>query len=91
VTRKPLSVLEAQTILNDMPGLSVTDLDNKAIYPTATQAEGMFETYVGRVRKDPVCKNGLIFWIVSDNLLKGAALNAVQIACAAWNHGRNGQ
>ena len=91
VTRKPLSVFEAQTILNDMPGLRVTDMDNKATYPTSTQAEGMFETYIGRVRKDPVCKNGLIFWIVSDNLLKGAALNAVKIACAAWNHGRNGQ
>lgn len=91
VTKKPLTVQEAQMILDDMPGLRVTDLNNPTAYPTAVQAEGVFDTYVGRIRKDPVNKNGLIFWIVSDNLLKGAALNAVQIACAAWNHGRNGQ
>ena len=90
VTRKPVSVREAQTILDEMPGLRVTDIQNPGNYPTAVQAEGLFETLVGRVRIDPVAKNGLIFWIVSDNLLKGAALNAVQIACAAWNHGRNG-
>lgn len=90
-TQKPLSVAEANQLLNDMPGLRVTDLQNPTTYPTATQAEGRFETLVGRVRKDPCAENGLIFWIVSDNLLKGAALNAVQIACAAWNHGRNGQ
>ena len=44
------------------------------------QAGGQSETYVGRIRKDLASKNGLIFWVVSDNLLKGAALNAVQIA-----------
>ena len=51
-------------------------------------AQNAFETYIGRVREDPADENGLIFWIVSDNLLKGAALNAVQIACAAWDHAR---
>ena len=90
VTRKPMTVREAQSVLDDMPGLRVTDIQNTQNYPTATQAAGLFETLVGRVRVDPVAQNGLIFWIVSDNLLKGAALNAVQIACAAWNHGRNG-
>lgn len=88
VTKKTISVAQAAEILNQMPGLKVTDSDNPANYPTATQAEGRFETLVGRIRKDPVCQNGLIFWIVSDNLLKGAALNAVQIACMAWNQGR---
>ena len=43
-------------------------------------AEGKFETFVGRIRKDPTVKNGLNMWVVSDNLLKGAAFNAVQIA-----------
>ena len=85
VTKKPISVNQAQQRLNQMPGLRVTDIDDPNAYPTATQAEGAFETRVGRVRVDPVSPNGLIFWIVSDNLLKGAALNAVQIACAAWN------
>ena len=85
VTRKALSIEEAQAILDDMPGLRVTDIRQPGAYPTATQAENLFETLVGRVRRDPVDPNGLIFWIVSDNLLKGAALNAVQIACAAWN------
>lgn len=90
VTKRPVTVKEAQEIMNRMPGLRVTDMENSAAYPTATQAEGLFDTLVGRVRIDPVSPNGLIFWIVSDNLLKGAALNAVQIACLAWNHGRIG-
>ena len=86
--RKSLSVAQAASILDDMPGLRVTDRTDCHAYPTATQAQGRFETLVGRIRKDPASSNGLIFWIVSDNLLKGAALNAVQIACAAWELGR---
>ena len=85
--KRPVSVQEACEIMDRMPGLSVTDMADNLNYPTAVQGEGKFETLVGRVRIDPV-DQGLIFWIVSDNLLKGAALNAVQIACAAWNHGR---
>lgn len=90
VTRKPLTIDQAEAVLDDMAGLRVTDWHQKGAYPTAVEAEGLFDTLVGRVRIDPVTPNGLIFWIVSDNLLKGAALNAVQIACAAWNHARNG-
>ncbi len=86
-TQKDISVAEAQTILNQMDGLCVTDIADPSAYPTSVQAEGLFQTLVGRIRKDPV-EQGLIFWVVSDNLLKGAALNAVQIACAAWNHAR---
>ena len=71
-----------------MPGLRVTDMQSPDAYPTATQAQDHFDTFIGRIRKDPVANHGLIFWIVSDNLLKGAALNAVQIACSAWNQGR---
>ncbi len=91
VTKREISVAECEAILDDMPGLRVTDRGNAGSYPTATQAEGIFETLVGRVRKDPVTPNGLIFWIVSDNLLKGAALNAVQIACMAWAQGKDGK
>lgn len=87
ITDKMITVMEAEQILNKMPGLCVTDIEDKSNYPTAVQAENRFETLVGRVRRDPVSPKGLMFWIVSDNLLKGAALNAVQIACAAWNHG----
>ena len=85
--KRRISVQEACAILDAAPGLRVTDKNDRLAYPTAVQGEGKFETLVGRVRIDPV-DQGLIFWIVSDNLLKGAALNAVQIACAAWNHGR---
>lgn len=91
VTKTPISIAQAQKILNEMPGLRVTDIEQPDRYPTATQAENCFETLVGRVRKDPVSQNGLIFWLVSDNLLKGAALNAVQIACSAWEQLRNGK
>ncbi|MBQ9242475.1 MAG: aspartate-semialdehyde dehydrogenase [Proteobacteria bacterium] len=89
VTDRHLSVEQANAVLDDMAGLRVTDCHQMGAYPTAVQAEGQFDTLVGRVRIDPVAPNGLIFWIVSDNLLKGAALNAVQIACAAWNQARN--
>ena len=88
VTEKPISVQRARAALADMPGLVVTDADDMSLYPTAIDAQNAFETYIGRVREDPADENGLIFWIVSDNLLKGAALNAVQIACAAWDHAR---
>ncbi len=91
VTKNPVTIAQAQQILNKMPGLRVTDIEQPDRYPTATQAENCFETLVGRVRKDPVSPNGLIFWLVSDNLLKGAALNAVQIACSAWEQLRNGK
>lgn len=88
VTKKPITPERAKEVLSAMPGLCVADADDFANYPTAFQAQNKFETFVGRIRKDPADEKGLIFWIVSDNLLKGAALNAVQIACAAWNHAR---
>lgn len=88
VTDKPISPQMAAELCSRMPGLRVTDIDNPLNYPTAFQAQNLFDTLIGRIRRDPVDSNGLIFWIVSDNLLKGAALNAVQIACAAWDHAR---
>lgn len=85
VLGRETTVSEIQEILNKMPGLRVTDIDDIHNYPTATQAEGLFETLVGRIRRDPASPRGVMFWIVSDNLLKGAALNAVQIARVAWD------
>jgi aspartate-semialdehyde dehydrogenase len=58
----------------------VIDDPSKQLYPLATDAAGKDETFVGRIREDDSVENGLNMWVVSDNLLKGAALNAVQIA-----------
>ena len=79
-TKKPLSVSKAKTLLKKAKGIKVIDDVKKNKYPMPIDAEGLFDTFVGRIRKDETIKNGLNLWIVSDNLLKGAALNAVQIA-----------
>jgi len=78
--RKPLSPDECRAILRRAPGVIVVDDPSKNEYPLPIYAEGRYETFVGRIRKDLSIENGLDMWIVSDNLLKGAALNAVQIA-----------
>jgi aspartate-semialdehyde dehydrogenase len=79
---RPVSVEEALSLWNDFPGVQVwNDSQNpKRAYPTPLEAAGSDETYIGRVRKDLSNPNALVFWIVSDNLRKGAATNAVQIA-----------
>lgn len=79
-TEKPLSVEEARDAMQDFPGLVVVDHRADEGYVTPHECAGEDAVYVSRVRKDPTVKNGLIFWCVSDNLRKGAALNAVQIA-----------
>jgi aspartate-semialdehyde dehydrogenase len=81
-TREPLSVERARELLAAAPGLQLTDP-----YPTALQGAGRDEVFVGRIRRDPTHERGLQMWVVSDNLLKGAATNAVQIAEAL--HARN--
>ena len=63
-----------------MPGLSLVDDPATHGYPTALSAAGRDEVFVGRLRRDPTHPRGLQMWVVSDNLLKGAATNAVQIA-----------
>ncbi len=79
-TAKKLSADEARAVLAKAPGVVVQDdLDNE-VYPLATAAVGKCETYVGRIREDISHPSALDMWVVSDNLLKGAALNAVQIA-----------
>ncbi|MCF7890461.1 aspartate-semialdehyde dehydrogenase [Candidatus Bipolaricaulota bacterium] len=71
---------EVRDILADSPGVVVEDDPENNVYPLCTRAEGKDEVFVGRIRKDPTIENGLNFWVVADNLRKGAALNTVQIA-----------
>jgi aspartate-semialdehyde dehydrogenase len=79
-TARKLTAAEARDILAQAPGVAVEDdLDNE-VYPLATTAAGRDETFVGRIREDLSHDSALDMWIVADNLLKGAALNAVQIA-----------
>ncbi|HYA88325.1 MAG TPA: aspartate-semialdehyde dehydrogenase [Nitrospirota bacterium] len=79
-TEKKISAHEVRAILAEAPGVMVYDDPNKNIYPLAIDTVGKDETYVGRVREDESIPNGINLWLVSDNLRKGAALNAVQIA-----------
>jgi len=71
---------EARSILSQSPGVKVLDDPVISLYPQAWSAAGTDEVFVGRIRKDVSISNGLVMWIVADNLRKGAALNAVQIA-----------
>ena len=77
---KPLSPEEARKILREAPGVMVVDKREPGGYMTPVEAAGEFATYVSRIREDATVENGLSFWVVADNLLKGAALNSVQIA-----------
>jgi len=77
---RPISDAEARDILRSAPGIDVVDKREPGGYVTPVEAAGEFNTYVSRIREDTTVENGLALWIVSDNLLKGAALNAVQIA-----------
>ena len=81
----PLSAEKARTILRSAPGVLVIDKREDEGYITPLEAAGEDATYVSRIRKDPTVENGLSLWVVSDNLRKGAALNAVQIAEALIN------
>jgi aspartate-semialdehyde dehydrogenase len=75
-----LSAAETKRILREAPGVIVVDEPENNGYPTPIDASGKDATYVGRIREDESVANGLNLWVVSDNLRKGAALNAVQIA-----------
>jgi aspartate-semialdehyde dehydrogenase len=77
---KPISAARAQTILREAPGVMLIDKREDGGYVTPVECVGDYATFVSRVRKDPTVENGLALWCVSDNLRKGAALNAVQIA-----------
>ncbi|MFN8389327.1 MAG: aspartate-semialdehyde dehydrogenase [Bdellovibrionota bacterium] len=84
-TEKPLSADEVKALLHESPGVIVSDEPSAKTYPLATTAAGTDATYVGRIRKDESVDNGLNMWIVADNIRKGAALNAVQIAEIVMN------
>ncbi|MEA2872062.1 MAG: aspartate-semialdehyde dehydrogenase [Hyphomicrobiales bacterium] len=77
---EPLSAAEAREILRKAPGCLVIDKHEDGGYVTPYEAAGEDATYISRIREDPTVDSGLVMWIVSDNLRKGAALNAVQIA-----------
>ena len=71
---------EARDILREAPGVMVVDKRETGGYITPVECVGDFATFISRIRQDPTVENGLNLWCVSDNLRKGAALNAVQIA-----------
>lgn len=77
---RPLSPDEARAILSEAPGVRVWDDPSRKIYPVPRDVAGQDDVFVGRIRTDDSVENGLNLWIVGDNLRKGAALNAVQIA-----------
>ena len=79
-TKEKISASEVKKILATAPGVKLVDEPTQGIYPLATDCAGKFETLVGRIREDESIANGINLWVVSDNILKGAALNAVQIA-----------
>ena len=77
---KELSAKDAQKILRDAPGCMLVDKREDGGYVTPVECVGDSATYISRIREDATVENGLNIWCVSDNLRKGAALNAVQIA-----------
>ena len=79
-TAKTIAPEKIKTLLSRAPGVIVMDDPEANLYPMPKDAEGKDQTFVGRIRKDPFVKTGLWLWVVADNLRKGAATNAVQIA-----------
>ncbi|UCD86772.1 MAG: aspartate-semialdehyde dehydrogenase [Desulfobacterales bacterium] len=79
-TRDPITADEVRTLLEDAPGVTVVDDPSKNLYPMPIDAAGRDDTFVGRIRADESVPNGINLWVVSDNIRKGAATNAVQIA-----------
>ncbi|MCU0651789.1 MAG: aspartate-semialdehyde dehydrogenase [Candidatus Omnitrophica bacterium] len=79
-TAKPITPAKVRALLAKAPGIIIMDDPKSNLYPMPRDAEGKDETFVGRIRRDCFVKNGLWLWVVADNLRKGAATNAVQIA-----------
>ncbi|HEY2710404.1 MAG TPA: aspartate-semialdehyde dehydrogenase [Caulobacteraceae bacterium] len=88
---RPLDESEAREILRDAPGIMVVDKHDPTGYVTPKEIQGEFPVYVSRIRNDTTVKHGLAMWVVADNLRKGAALNAIQIAELAAERGLLGQ
>jgi aspartate-semialdehyde dehydrogenase len=83
----PISADEAREILREAPGCLVVDKRENGGYVTPLECAGEDATFISRIREDPTVENGLNIWVVSDNLRKGAALNAIQIAELLVNRG----
>jgi aspartate-semialdehyde dehydrogenase len=79
-THKPFTIPEVSAMLAKAPGVTVIDDPQNNVYPLAIDAAGQDLTFVGRIRRDESIPNGINLWIVADNIRKGAATNAVQIA-----------
>jgi aspartate-semialdehyde dehydrogenase len=79
-TRAAITPERARELFAAVPGVVVRDDPEAHVYPLATEAAGSDEIYVGRIRRDPSVAHGIAFWVVSDNVRKGAATNAVEIA-----------
>lgn len=79
-TESPISVEQARALFEAAPGITVVDDLEAGLYPMPSTSDNKDDVFIGRIRKDLSCENGLTFWCVSDNLRKGAATNAVQIA-----------
>jgi aspartate-semialdehyde dehydrogenase len=79
-TERPLTVEEARRLFDKAPGITVVDDLQSKQYPMPLDCSGSDDVFIGRIRRDLSCDHGLAFWCVSDNLRKGAATNAVQIA-----------
>ena len=79
-TRKKITAAQVKALLAKAPGVKLVDDPAHSVYPLAIDCAGRFETLVGRIREDETIENGINLWVVADNILKGAALNAVQIA-----------
>ena len=78
--RKPYDLAKVRSLMADMPGVVIQDDPANNLYPMPITAWDKDEVFVGRIRRDPSVENGLNLWCVSDNIRKGAATNAVQIA-----------
>ena len=79
-TAKKITAAEVKELMKTAPGVKLVDEPGLSVYPMALDCAGKFETLVGRIREDESIANGINLWVVADNILKGAALNAVQIA-----------
>jgi len=79
-TEDKVTANEARAVLSAAPGIKVFDDPGRLLYPMPVEVAGTDEVYVGRIREDESIPKGLNLWVVADNLRKGAALNAVQIA-----------
>lgn len=79
-TKSKITAAEVKALMKNAEGVELVDNPANNEYPMAIHCAGKFETFVGRIREDESIANGINMWIVSDNIMKGAALNAVQIA-----------